>query len=41
MSDKTTIIAALENAPGVIIPLIREVPPQFLKRGQSDEMVRS
>ena len=32
MSDTTTLIAALENAPGIIIPLIREVPPQYLKR---------
>ena len=35
MSDTTTLIAALENAPGVIIPLIREVPPQLLKRRPS------
>ena len=35
MSDTTTLIAALENAPGVIIPLVREVPPQFLKRRPS------
>src|SRR6185503_13552468 len=35
MNDTTTLIAALENAPGVIIPLIREVPPQFLKRRPS------
>jgi hypothetical protein len=35
MSDTTTLITALENAPGVIIPLIREVPPQFLKRRPS------
>ena len=35
MSDTTTLIAALENAPGVIIPLIREVPPQYLKRRPS------
>ena len=35
MSDTTSLIAALENAPGVIIPLIREVPPQFLKRRPS------
>ena len=35
MSDTNTLIAALENAPGVIIPLIREVPPQFLKRRPS------
>ena len=25
MSNTTTLVAALENAPGVIIPLIREV----------------
>jgi hypothetical protein len=35
MSPTTALIAALENAPGVIIPLIREVPPQFLKRRPS------
>ena len=35
MSDITSLIAALENAPGVIIPLIREVPPQLLKRRPS------
>ena len=35
MSDTTTLITALENAPGVIIPLIREVPPQYLKRRPS------
>jgi uncharacterized damage-inducible protein DinB len=35
MSDTTTLIAALENAPGVIIPLIREVPPEYLKRRPS------
>lgn len=32
MSDTTTLISALATAPGVIIPLIREVPPQILKR---------
>lgn len=32
MSDTTTLISALETAPGVIIPLIREVPPEILKR---------
>jgi len=32
MSDTTILISALETAPGVIIPLIREVPPQNLKR---------
>ena len=35
MSDTAALIAALENAPGVIIPLIREVPPQYLKRWPS------
>ncbi len=35
MSDTTTLISALSTAPGVIIPLIREVPPQILKRRPS------
>ena len=35
MSDTTTLISALETAPGVIIPLIREVPQQILKRRPS------
>jgi hypothetical protein len=35
MSDTTVLIAALETAPGVIIPLIREVPPNILKRRPS------
>ena len=35
MSDTPTLISALETAPGVIIPLIREVPPQILKRRPS------
>jgi hypothetical protein len=35
MSDTSALIAALESAPGVIIPLIREVPPQILKRRPS------
>lgn len=35
MSDTTTLISALETAPGVIIPLIREVPPEILKRRPS------
>ena len=35
MSNTTTLISALESAPGVIIPLIREVPPQILKRRPS------
>lgn len=32
MTDTTTLISALATAPGVIIPLIREVPPNILKR---------
>jgi hypothetical protein len=32
MSDNSILISALETAPGVIIPLIREVPPQILRR---------
>lgn len=32
MSDTTSLISALEMAPGVIIPLIREVPLAILKR---------
>ena len=35
MSDSTILISALATAPGVIIPLIREVPPQILKRRPS------
>jgi hypothetical protein len=35
ISDTTTLISALATAPGVIIPLIREVPPQILKRRPS------
>jgi len=35
MSDTTTLISALETAPGVIIPMIREVPPRILKRRPS------
>jgi hypothetical protein len=35
MSDTTTLISALQTAPGVIIPLIREVPPEILKRRPS------
>lgn len=35
MSKTEVLISALENAPGVIIPLIREVPPQILKRRPS------
>jgi hypothetical protein len=32
MSDTSTLIAALANAPDIILPLIREVPPRYLKR---------
>jgi hypothetical protein len=32
MSETAILISALETAPGVIIPLIREVPPEILKR---------
>ena len=35
MDDATALIKALETAPGVIIPLIREVPPAVLKRRPS------
>jgi len=34
-ANTSTLISALETAPGVIIPLIREVPPQILKRRPS------
>jgi hypothetical protein len=37
MSDTTTLISALTTAPGVIIPMIREVPPRILKRRPSPE----
>lgn len=37
MSDTTTLISALATAPGVIIPLIREIPPRILKRRPSPE----
>ena len=32
MNTSDSIIAALENAPAIIIPLVREVPPAVLKR---------
>lgn len=32
MTDTSILISALETAPGVIIPLIREVPQEILKR---------
>jgi hypothetical protein len=35
MSDTATLVSALETAPGVIIPLIREVPAEILKRRPS------
>ena len=35
INDTSALIAALETAPGVIIPLIREVPAQILKRRPS------
>jgi hypothetical protein len=35
MSDTTTLIGSLEDAPDIIIPLIREVPPQYLDRRPS------
>lgn len=35
MSDTATLISALSTAPGVIIPLIREVPQHILKRRPS------
>jgi len=35
MNDTDALISALETAPGVIIPMIREVPPQILKRRPS------
>jgi hypothetical protein len=35
MVNIAALISALETAPGVIIPMIREVPPQILKRRPS------
>src|SRR5262245_19392553 len=32
MNDPNTVIAALENAPSIILPLVREFPPEILKR---------
>lgn len=32
MNETNALITALENAPGIIIPLVREMPAQFLKR---------
>ena len=34
-ANTTALIAALETAPGVVVPLIREVPAQILKRRPS------
>ncbi len=36
MSDTTKLISALATAPGVIIPMIREVPAEILKRRPSE-----
>jgi len=35
IANTTSLIVALGSAPGVIIPLIREVPPEILKRRPS------
>ena len=35
MNNTETLIAALENAPDIIIPLVREIPTQNLKRRPS------
>ncbi len=35
MNNTQTLIATLESAPDIIISLIREVPPQYLKRRPS------
>ncbi len=35
MNNTQTLIAALEGAPDIIISLVREVPPQNLKRRPS------
>ena len=32
MNDPNAVITALENAPSIILPLVRDVPPQILKR---------
>ena len=32
MNDPAAVIAALENAPSLIVPLVREVPEEVLKR---------
>ncbi len=35
MNNPQTLIAALASAPEIIIGLVREVPPQYLKRRPS------
>jgi DinB superfamily len=37
MSDVAVLISALATAPGVIVPLVREVPPEILTRRPSPE----
>jgi hypothetical protein len=37
MDTTAAIIDALERAPGVVIPLVREVPPEILKRRPSPQ----
>lgn len=37
MSDTANLIAALAAAPGVVVPLIREVPAHIIKRRPSPE----
>src|SRR5947207_8779657 len=32
MNDPAAVIAALENAPSLVVPLVREVPREVLKR---------
>ncbi|MDQ3919512.1 MAG: DinB family protein [Acidobacteriota bacterium] len=32
MNDPAAVIAALENAPSLVVPLVRELPPEVLKR---------
>jgi DinB superfamily len=32
MNHPAAVIAALENAPALVVPLVREVPPEVLKR---------
>jgi hypothetical protein len=37
MDSMTAVIDALERAPSIIVPLVREVPPDLLKRRPSPE----